>query len=150
ARAQLDALAGQVRFAWELAAHTTPAGAAEFERREAAQPWRLRLAGVFAILRANLTLESPAFRHALRLAVCVAAADLLARGLGWRRAYWAPMTVALVLKPDFTTTFTRGVLRLAGTFVGLAWATALFHVLSPAMGVQVALIALFTFVLRWL
>src|SRR5450432_3179962 len=67
ARAELDALGGQLRFALELAAHTTPAGSAEFERQEAAQPWRLRLAGGWAVLRANLTLESPAFRHAVRL-----------------------------------------------------------------------------------
>jgi uncharacterized membrane protein YccC len=150
ARAQLDSLAGQLRSALELAAHTTPAGSREFERREAAQPWSLRLAGAFAVLRANLTLPSPAFRHAVRLAACVAAADLLARNFGWRRAYWAPMTVAIVLKPDFTSTFSRGVLRLAGTFVGLAFATALFHVLGPPIGVQVALIAAFTFVARWL
>jgi uncharacterized membrane protein YccC len=150
ARAQLDALGGQLRFALELAAHTTPAGSEEFDRQEAAQPWHLRLAGVWAVLRANLTLESPAFRHAVRLAVCVAAADLLARGLGWRRTYWAPMTVAIVLKPDFTTTFSRGVLRLAGTFVGLAFATALFHVLGPPLGLQIVLIAAFVFLMRWL
>ena len=150
ARAQLDALAGQLRFALELSAHTTPAGSEEFERKEAAQPWRLRLAGVWAMLRANLTLESPAFRHAVRLAVCVAAADLLARSLGWRRTYWAPMTVAIVLKPDFTTTFSRGVLRLAGTFVGLAFATALFHILGPPILLQIALIAAFVFLMRWL
>jgi uncharacterized membrane protein YccC len=150
ARIQLDALAGQLRFALELAAHTTPAGSEEFERQEAAQPWRLRLASVWAVLRANLTLESPAFRHAVRLAVCVAGADLLARGLGWRRTYWAPMTVALVLKPDFTTTFSRGVLRLAGTFVGLAFSTALFHILSPPIGLQIVLIAAFVFLMRWL
>jgi uncharacterized membrane protein YccC len=150
ARAQLDALAGQLRFALELAAHTTPAGSEEFERQESAQPWGLRLAGVWAVLRANLTLQSPAFRHAVRLAVCVAAADLLARTLGWRRTYWVPMTVAIVLKPDFTTTFSRGLLRLAGTFVGLGFATALFHILSPPIGLQVALIAVFVFLMRWL
>jgi len=150
ARAQLDALAGQLRFALELAAHITPAGSEEFERREAQQPRRLRLAGAWAVLRANLTFDSPAFRHAVRLSVCVAAADLLARSQGWRRAYWAPMTVAIVLKPDFTTTFSRGVLRLAGTLVGLAFATALFHVLGPPIGLQIALIAAFVFLMRWL
>ena len=150
ARAQLDALAGQLRFALELAAHTTPAGIREFERQQAAEPWYLRLAGVWAVLRANLSFASPAFRHAVRLAVCVGAADLLARGMGWRRTYWAPMTVALVLKPDFTTTFSRGVLRVAGTFVGLAFATVLFHMLGPPIGWQIVLIAAFVFLMRWL
>ena len=102
-----------------------------------------------AVLRANLTFDSPAFRHAVRLAVCVAIADALTRSLGWHRPYWAPMTVAIVLKPDFTTTFTRGVLRLAGTFTGLALATALFHWLAPPVVVQVLLIAGFMYVMRW-
>jgi uncharacterized membrane protein YccC len=149
ARWQLDALTGQLASAVELAAHTSPSGAREFDRRERAQPWSLRLAGVLAVLRANLTLDSAAFRHALRLAACVAIADALTRGIGWHRAYWGPMTVAIVLKPDFTTTFTRGVLRLAGTFTGLALATALFLVLSPTAAMQALLIAVFVYLMRW-
>jgi uncharacterized membrane protein YccC len=149
ARRQLDALTGQLAAAVELAAHSSRTGGLEFERREAAQPWSLRLAGVLAVLRANLTLDSAAFRHALRLAVCVVIADTVGRSIGWHRPYWAPMTVSIVLKPDFTTTFTRGVLRLAGTFTGLALATALFHFLSPPALVQVSLIGVFMFLLRW-
>jgi uncharacterized membrane protein YccC len=149
ARWQLDALTGQLASAVELAAHSSPGGAREFDRRERAQPWSLRLAGALAVLRANLTLDSAAFRHALRLAACVAIADALTRGIGWHRAYWGPMTVAIVLKPDFTTTFSRGVLRLAGTFTGLALATALFHALSPAAAMQALLIAVFVYLMRW-
>ena len=149
ARWQLDALAGQLRCAGELAAHTTRAGQADFDRQEAAQPWHLRLAGAFAALRANLSLGSAAFRHAVRLAACVAIADILARYLGWQRAYWAPMTVAIVLKPDYSATHSRGVLRLAGTFAGLALATALFHLLAPAQIWQAALITAFVFLMRW-
>jgi len=37
------------------------------------------------------------------------------------------MTIVLVLKPEFAVTFSRGVLRIAGTMVGLLLATALFH-----------------------
>jgi len=149
ARRQLDALTGQLASAVELAAHTTRTGALEFDRREAAQPWSLRLAGVFAVLRANLVLDSAAFRHALRLAVCVVIADAIARSIGWERAYWAPMTVAIVLKPDFTSTFSRGVLRLAGTFTGLALATALFHAVSPTPIMLALFIVVFMFLMRW-
>src|SRR5215471_13960748 len=49
ARTQLDAMAGQLRVALELSAHTTSAGSEEFDRQEAAQPWRLRLSGVWAV-----------------------------------------------------------------------------------------------------
>jgi uncharacterized membrane protein YccC len=149
ARWQLDALTGQLASAVELAAHTSNAGIREFDRREAAKPWTLRLASIFAVLRANLTLDSAAFRHALRLAVCVVIADATTRGIAWHRPYWGPMTVAIVLKPDFTTTFSRGVLRLAGTFSGLALATVLFHALSPSAPVQVLFIAVFMFLMRW-
>jgi len=149
ARWQLDALSGQLRIATELAAHATPAGLDEFRRRESQQPWELRLAGVVAVLRANLSLRSSVCRHAIRLAACVALSDLLARSMHWDRAYWAPMTAAIVLKPDFTSTLSRGLLRLAGTFAGLVVATGLFGALAPALPAQVILITAFMFVMRW-
>ena len=147
-RWQLDALAGQLRSALEVAGHATPAGSAEFDRHEGARPWTLRLGGALAALRANVNLKSAAFRHALRLAVCVSAGELLAHAVGWGRSYWLPMTVALVLRPDFATTFTRGVLRLAGTLLGLALATAMFRAASPPAGAEVALIGVFMFLMR--
>lgn len=148
ARWQIEALAGQLRSALDLAGHVTPSGAVEFERREAKQPWRLRLAGALALLRANLQLDSAAFRHALRLTVCVVLGTIVGHSLDWRRSYWLPMTVAIVLKPDFTATFSRGLLRLGGTLAGLVLATGLFHFLMPGLAAKVALIAVFAFVIR--
>jgi uncharacterized membrane protein YccC len=148
ARFQMDAVAGQLRSAIDLAAYATPAGIRAFERREARRPRTLRLSGTWATLRANLSLESAACRHAIRLAVCIAAGDALGLALDWRRSYWLPMTIAIVLKPDFTATFSRGVLRLAGTFIGLLLATALFHVLHPSTVAEVALLVMFMFILR--
>ena len=101
-------------------------------------------------LRANLNLQSPAFRHALRLAVLVAAGDMIGRLVSWRRTYWLPMTVVLVLKPEFTATFTRGLLRIAGTIVGLLLATGLFHMFQLNVAEQVIFIFGFVFLLRWL
>jgi uncharacterized membrane protein YccC len=147
---QMDALTGQLRAAIDLTAYAAPAGLEAFQRREAHRPWRLRLAGTLVTLRANLSLRSAAFRHAIRLAVCVSLGDALARGFGLQRAYWLPMTIAIVLKPDFTATFSRGMLRLAGTFVGLVVATAIAHVLPPGPLISVGLIALTMFVVRWL
>ncbi|HJZ98250.1 MAG TPA: FUSC family protein [Candidatus Solibacter sp.] len=149
ARWQMEALAGQLRSAAELASHTTAAGSAEFERQQSAQPWTLRLAGTFAVLRANINTHSAAMRHAVRLAACVAVADIIGRSWGFQRAYWAPMTVALVLKPDFTATYSRGVLRLAGTFLGLGFATIISHALSPSPPVEAALTVAFFFLMRW-
>ena len=148
ARHQMDALAGQLRSAVDLAAYATPTGVMAFEQREARQPWTLRLQGTFATLRANLSLQSAASRHALRLAVCVAIGDALARGWSIRRSYWLPMTIAIVLKPDFTATFSRGVLRLIGTFAGLVLATGLFHLLPASLLPEVFLVATLAFAMR--
>ena len=145
---QVEALAGQLRSAVDLAARISPAGAAAFARRESAQPWRMRFTGTRARLRANLTLQSAAFRHAIRLCTCVALGEAVAHAVDWQRSYWIPMTISIVLRPDFTGTFSRGVLRLVGTLFGLTLATLLFHVLSPSIGIQVVLIFLLTFLMR--
>jgi uncharacterized membrane protein YccC len=150
ARLQLDALAGQLRAANDVAAHTTRAGSAVFEQHEAQKPWNLRVWGVWATLRANMNLESAACRHAIRLSLCVALGDALGRSFSVQRSYWLPMTIAIVLKPDFSATFTRGVLRLAGTFAGLLCATAVFHALPPSRTGSIIAIALLTFVIRGL
>ena len=148
ARLQMDAITGQLRSALELTASTTVAGLAAFVRQEVRRPWRLRLAGTLATLRANLSLRSAACRHALRLATCVALGDAVGRSFALHRSYWLPMTVAIVLKPDFASTFSRGVLRLVGTFAGFICATALFHLLPAAPAAQTAAIASLMFVLR--
>jgi uncharacterized membrane protein YccC len=148
ARYQLDALAGQLRAAAEIAFHSTEAGSVAFAAAMAAAPRPLRLGSVLERLGANLNFHSAAFRHALRLAVCVAAGEAINRARGSHRGYWLPMTVAIVLRPDFTGTFTRGALRLGGTLAGLITATALLHFLAPAIGVQIFLIAAFTYLMR--
>jgi uncharacterized membrane protein YccC len=149
ARFQMDALNGQLRAALDLAAHATPIGQEAFAKQEAQQPWRLRFSGLLATLRANLNLQSSAFRHAVRLAAMVAIGDGLERVLPWHRSYWLPMTIVLVLKPEFTTTFSRGLLRIAGTIAGLFLATALFRFLPGSVTIQILLIFVFTLLLRW-
>jgi len=59
------------------------------------------------------------------------------------------MTIVLVLKPEFTTTFSRGLLRIAGTIAGLFLATALFRFLPGTVTTQLILIFGFTLLLRW-
>jgi len=149
ARFQMDALNGQLRAALDLAANATPTGQAAFAKVEAQQPWSLRFSGLMAALRANLNLQSSVFRHAIRLAALVALGNSLERAFYWHRSYWLPMTIVLVLKPEFTTTFSRGLLRIGGTIVGLFLATALFRFLPDTVTVQLVLIFLFTLLLRW-
>jgi len=60
------------------------------------------------------------------------------------------MTIVLVLKPEFAVTFSRGVLRIAGTLLGLLLATALFHFLPIHTATEIVLSGLFTFFARWI
>jgi uncharacterized membrane protein YccC len=143
AQQQVDALGGQLR----VASGTVPRASDPEEMRE---PWRLRFSGRLAKLQANLSLHSTVFRHALRLSVCLGIGDAVGRALSLQRTYWIPMTIAIVLKPDFTATFSRGVLRILGTFAGLVLATVLFHFIHTGLFTDIVLLSLFTFLLRWI
>jgi uncharacterized membrane protein YccC len=114
------------------------------------EPWQRRFTSRLAKLQANLSFDSTVFRHAVRLAVCLGLGDAIGRALTIERTYWIPMTIAIVLKPDFTTTFSRGVLRITGTLAGLALATALFHFVHAGPVADIALMGVFMFLLRWI
>ncbi len=57
-------------------------------------------------------------RDSFRFAIVLAVAMIAGRYFAADRGYWIPLTAALVLKPDFQTTFFRGFARIAGTLVG--------------------------------
>ncbi|MHB1535278.1 MAG: FUSC family protein [Acidimicrobiales bacterium] len=136
------ALAGQLRaivYLSAVAAGDEPASLPKAATTPVSRVWlRRRVAeGVGSIgdhleaVRANLTLTSETFRHALRvavtLAIAVAASHLFPLGHG----YWLPLTVIIVLKPDFAATFTRGVARAVGTVAGAGLVTLLLAGLRP-------------------
>ena len=148
-RHQLEAIAGQLRSAFRLATNRDLAQIATTPF-EAMPDWRERLRDDVSKLSANLTFESPAFRHAVRLSATLAIGEILAHAISARRSYWLPMTISLVLKPEFSVTISRGLLRIAGTFVGLLVATGLFHFLHPVVGMEVVLVAIFVFLVRWI
>jgi uncharacterized membrane protein YccC len=145
--AHMDALAGQLRACLEIVDSHSGVHADARESMDRARP-SYQLAEALSTLRANLSLRSASFRHALRLAVTLVIATALARHLGVSRAYWVPLTVAIVLKPDFGSTFTRGVLRVLGTLVGLGFATMLVHVFGGNVAARVLLIGLLAFFIR--
>jgi uncharacterized membrane protein YccC len=89
---------------------------------EAVWDWR----GGVGDLRANLTLRSHAFRHALRFGAALAVGVAVYRALGMdQHGFWVPLTVLFVLRPEEDETFHRLVLRAVGTLAGLIVATAL-------------------------
>lgn len=148
ARRQMDAISGQMRAAIKIAGDVTPEGIAESKRTENRLPWKMRFSSLLPRVEANFSFRSAVFRHGVRLAATVAIAETLSRSLETPRAYWLPMTAVLVLKPEFTVTFTRGLLRIAGTMLGLLLATAMFHFLPTGVGLEVILIGAFVFLLR--
>jgi uncharacterized membrane protein YccC len=56
----------------------------------------------------------------LRLMICMGVATVVSELLPLQRSYWVPLTVAIVLKPDFGSVFARALQRAIGTVVGAA------------------------------
>jgi uncharacterized membrane protein YccC len=90
---------------------------------------------------ANITPRSDAFIHALRLAVVVMIATVIAHVVGLGRGYWLVLTTVLILRPQFAITFTRGVARAAGTLLGVALATGVAVATNPHGWLLVAFVA---------
>ncbi len=151
ARHQSDTMRSQIAAATAASLGTRtdsyPANSAT-EEKGTIEPWRLHFEGWRARFVANLSFDSTVFRHAVRLAICLAIGDTIGRSISLQRSYWIPMTIAIVLKPDFTGTFSRGVLRIAGTLIGLVLATVLFRFVHTGVAADIALMTAFTLMLR--
>jgi uncharacterized membrane protein YccC len=65
----------------------------------------------------------------LRLMACILVAGLVSEVLPLQRSYWVPLTVAIVLKPDYGSVFVRAVQRGLGTVVGAVLGAVLLALL---------------------
>jgi uncharacterized membrane protein YccC len=68
--------------------------------------------------------------YVVRLMACMGVAGVVSEVLPLQRSYWVPLTVAIVLKPDYGSVFARAVQRGIGTIVGAvagAVLLVLFH-----------------------
>jgi uncharacterized membrane protein YccC len=83
--------------------------------------------------------ESRAF--AVRLALCMSVAEIARQYLPIQRPYWVLLTVAIVLKPDFGSVFTRAIQRGVGTLLGVLLGSALLAFLPRDGWVLVAMAA---------
>ena len=137
-----QSLSGQLSAAARNAGRADARGAQRHVREELDLPRALRPQSILATVTASLSPRSAAFRHAIRSAACFAAALWLGRLLGIGHGYWAPMTVAIVLRADYAATWSYGVLRVAGTVLGLVLTTALLHFLPADPWVRLAVMAL--------
>jgi uncharacterized membrane protein YccC len=116
----LRALFGQLRAAWRAAGVPLRGFAIpRLSRPKFFSDWEEPI----SFVRAHVTFESAFFRHAVRLAVVLSVAGTVEEVFSLQRGYWITLTAALVLRPDFTTTFTRGLARIGGTIAGVIAAT---------------------------
>ncbi|HEX3737779.1 MAG TPA: FUSC family protein [Solirubrobacterales bacterium] len=106
-------------------------------------------ARIKARLRANLSLDSPYGRHAIRYGVAMALGVAIYRAAGMRdHGYWIPLTILFVLRPEQDETDRRLVLRAAGTVAGIALATGLAVLFDGAelwIGITLSIAAALSF-----
>lgn len=140
---RLAALAGQLRAVAALAVAAGESGTLR-ERRphRPTAGMREQVAADLAQIRANASLQSPAGRHALRLAVVVLVAELISRHVPLSRGYWMVVAAAATLRPEFGATFTRGTERVLGTCLGVGLAGAIAVALHPAGAATTVIVGL--------
>lgn len=139
-----EALNGKLRAAARIETSWAEAGGSSAPADEAHLPPALRPQSPLTIIHANLTLRSLALRHAIRISVTLALAVALYTVFPLQRGYWIPLTVMIVLRPDFSTTVTRGLARGAGTLLGAGVAGLLLVLFRPdplALAVIAAVLA---------
>ena len=102
-----------IRLAWNVVGDPEERAGAAVARPRPDRRTRLRdLAD-----RTVASTESLAF--AVRLALCMSIGEVVRQTLPFPRPYWVLLTVAIVLKPDFGSVFTRAVQRGVGTLLGV-------------------------------
>ena len=69
-----------------------------------------------------------AWEFTFRLMICTGVAAVASEVLPIARSYWVVLTVAIVLKPDYGSVFTRAVQRGAGTVLGAVLGAAILAV----------------------
>ncbi|WP_415328249.1 FUSC family membrane protein [Chryseobacterium sp. MMS23-Vi53] len=83
----------------------------------------------FKVLKNNISLSSSHFRHALRItiALLLGYAFSLFQFIGIGHTYWILITIVAILKPAYSITKQRNLLRLYGTIAGAVIAYGILH-----------------------
>lgn len=121
---QTGVTAAAVRQPWEL---------------DGPDPLRKRLAE-------HQALRDPFIRHGIRLAIAIAIATVISDLWSFPHAYWIPMSVAWITKPDPDGTVSRIVGRLVGTIIGLGAVWTIFTVFPVSDAGVVVIVLLSAFV----
>ncbi|MEV1019750.1 FUSC family protein [Streptomyces sp. NPDC050264] len=107
------------------------------------RPSLLRLLPVVVrAIRKEARPGSPILRHATRVCAVALAGYLIGDLLPLGHGYWAPMSAVMIMRPDFSQTYSRAVARFCGTLVGVALATAVVQLAHPGTQLSAALAVL--------
>jgi hypothetical protein len=82
-------------------------------------------------------------RYSLRVAITLSMAVELDHLLKLKNGYWLPMTTLIVLKPDFTHTYSGAIQRVVGTLAGVGLASLITKILEPDPVVLIGLVSAF-------
>lgn len=81
----------------------------------------------------------PALGNGMRLGLCLAMATGTAVALhDSNHAFWLPLTVAVIVRPEYASVFVRTVNRVCGTIAGAAFAAAILAVFGSGLPVACA------------
>ena len=134
-----DALLAQLRSVTSLLTDLDSAARGTAETAAGTIPDDESFSAVRRTLRANVSPAGETGRHALRLAVTAGVAETLVHMTGLYEGRWVVLTVFLVLKPDYTSTVTRGVRRAIGTAAGAGLGALIATVLhATTIGIALA------------
>ncbi|MDB9434751.1 FUSC family protein [Microcystis aeruginosa] len=140
---RLKKLFKQLKIASETAQHLRQSE--EFSDKK--NPWQRNFEGIekeygqekawWEPLKSNFNLESPLFRHGLRLGLGSAVGVLIYNKLGITHSFWIGLTLVIVLKPDFSLTFQRFFNRVFGTILGSFFVLALLPIIDNSIWLEI-------------
>ncbi len=112
--------------------HTPAAGNALARERHLHMPTLAAMVPVaLRAFRREARWKSPILRHALRVSVVASIGYVLGKELPPAHGYWVPLTAVMVLRPDFSRTYERGVGRFVGTLIGVGVAGTVMGLAGP-------------------
>ncbi|MBV7649269.1 FUSC family protein [Streptomyces albidoflavus] len=90
-------------------------------------------------MRAELRPDSAILRHAIRVTAVALLGYLIGTLLPFGHGYWAPLAAVMVMRPDFSRTYSRAVARFGGTLLGVFAATGILQLTEPSVRVSALL-----------
>ncbi|MFN6461728.1 MAG: FUSC family protein [Nostoc sp. DedVER02] len=140
--ASLTKLAQQIHTDADVVTDLIQGKKSSITQRDITPPAQSEPTTIIDTLRQNFTFESVLFRHALRLALIVTFAELLASVLPIPRGYWITLTALVALKPNFGGTSETTVQRVIGTILGGIIGISLILLLKNSLAIAVCFLLL--------